>query len=125
MVKPRIRAQAAARLARVRQIALAQPEASEKISHGTQTFWVADKRAFVWFMGNHHGSGITAACVKTTSKEELALLLEADPEFYFMPAYIGAKGWIGLNLNPAPDWAHVAKWIAKSWHLAAPPKLRQ
>jgi hypothetical protein len=123
MTKPLTRAQADARLARVRKIALALPEASEKLSHGAPTFWVADKRVFVWFMDNHHGSGITGVCVKTVSREEQALLLEADPDFYYKPAYIGAQGWLGLNLNATPDWAHITDKIAMSWRLAAPPKL--
>jgi phosphoribosylglycinamide formyltransferase 1 len=123
MTKPLTRAQADTRLARLRTIALALPEASEKLSHGTPTFWVADKRVFVWFMHDVHGNGHTGACVKTASHEEQALLLEADPELYFKPPYIAAQGWIGYHLNPAPDWDHVAEWVAKSWRLAAPKKL--
>jgi phosphoribosylglycinamide formyltransferase 1 len=123
MVKPLTRAQADARLTRLRKIALALPETSEKLSHGAPTFWVADKRVFIWFMHDHHGSGITGLCVKTSSREEQLLLLEADPLLHYKPAYIGAQGWIGLNLNAAPDWDHVADRVAGSWRLAAPPKL--
>jgi hypothetical protein len=123
MAKPLTRVQAEARLARVRKIALALPEATEKLSHGTPTFWVADKRVFIWFMHDHHGSGITGLCVKTSSREEQLLLLEADPLLHFKPAYIGAQGWIGLNLNIAPDWDDITNQAARSWRLAAPPIL--
>jgi phosphoribosylglycinamide formyltransferase 1 len=123
MAKPLSRAQAEARLARLRKIALALPEASEKISHGAPTFWVASKRVFIWFLHDQHGSGITGLCVKTSSREEQLMLLEAQPELFFKPPYIAAQGWVGMNLNAAPDWDHIADRTLRSWRLAAPPKL--
>ena len=123
MTKPLTRAQSDARLKRVRAICLALPESSERTSHGAPCFWVGDKRIFLWFMDNHHGSGITGACVKTVSRDEQMMLIEAEPALYYRPAYIGAVGWLGVNLNQAPDWAHLASLVARSWRLAAPLKL--
>jgi hypothetical protein len=97
MAKPLTRVQVEARLARVRKIAFALPETSTKLSHGAPTFWVADKKVFVWFMHDLHGSGVTGVCVKTSSKEEQAMLLEADAALYYKPAYIGARAGLALT----------------------------
>lgn len=115
---------AAALHARIAAIALALPEASEKLSHGSPAFQVAGKTMFAYFLHDHHGDGITAVCVKTSGLEEQAMLIEADPDIYYRPAYIGHKGWVGLRLDQGePDWDQVAHRLALSWQLAAPKKL--
>jgi hypothetical protein len=60
-------------------------------------------------------------CVRTTSLDEQAMLLESDPETYSKPAYLGPSGWISINLGGEQvDWNHVADRTAESWELAAP-----
>lgn len=52
------------------------------------------------------------------------MLLDADPQSYSRPAYLGPSGWISINLaTENVDWDHVADRIAASWELAAPPRL--
>ena len=52
------------------------------------------------------------------------MLIEAEPDLYYRPAYFGPTGWIGLRLDSGdPDWEHVGEWLLKSWRLAAPRKL--
>lgn len=109
-------------LDRVRAAALALPETEEKISHGQPTFFVADKQ-FAQFREDHHGDGMTVVCVKTGGSDEQAMLIEANPEVYSKPAYLGATGWVGMNLTGDPDWSLVEDRIARSWELAAPDRL--
>ena len=108
-------------LDRVRAAALDLPETQERLSHGQPTFFVAGKQ-FAQFRDNHHGDGKTVVCVRTSSLDEQAMLLEADPGTYSKPAYL--PSWVSINLAADKvDWDHVANRIAESWELAAPRRL--
>lgn len=109
-------------LDRIRAAALALPETGEKLSHGQPSFFVAEKQ-FAQFRDNHHGDGLTVVCVKTGGTDEQAMLIEANPEVYSRPAYLGPSGWVSLNLVGDVDWALVEDRIAISWELVAPRRL--
>jgi hypothetical protein len=109
-------------LDRVRAAALDLPETEERLSHGQPTFFVAGKQ-FAQFRDNHHGDGLTVVCVRTSSLDEQAMLIETDPATYSRPAYLGPSGWVSVNLAGDVDWTHVADRIAQSWELAAPRRL--
>jgi hypothetical protein len=110
-------------LDQVRAAALDLPETEEKLSHGQPTFFVAGKQ-FAQVRENHHGDGRTVVCVKTSSLDEQAMLLEQDPGTYSKPAYMHHAGWISINLaGETVDWDRVADRIASSWELAAPRRL--
>ena len=107
----------------VRKAALDLPESEERTSHGQPTFFVAGKQ-FAQFRDNHHGDGRTVVCVRTGGLDEKAMLIEADPETYSRPAYLGPSGWVSVNLaGSETDWSHVGDRIAQSWDLAAPRRL--
>jgi len=108
-------------LTKIRQAALELPETEERLSHGQPTFFVAGKQ-FAQFRNNHHGDGKTVVCVRVSSLDEQAMLLEADPATYSKPAYL--PSWISIDLaGESIDWDHVADRIAASWELAAPRRL--
>ncbi len=108
-------------LDQVRAAALDLPETEERLSHGQPTFFVAGKQ-FAQFRDNHHGDHKTVVCVRVSSLDEQAMLLEADPETYSKPAYL--PSWVSINLAATNvDWTHVADRIAASWELAAPRRL--
>lgn len=110
-------------LARLRAACLALPETGERLSHGMPAFDVAGKM-FAYFWNNHHGDGLTAACVKTAGRDEQDLLIEAAPELYVWLPYLSPGGWIGLNLAADDlDWSHVEARLLTSWRLAAPKRL--
>ena len=112
-----------AALIRLRRLALALPETDEIVSHGIPAFRVAGKM-FAYFRHNHHGDEVTAVCLKTTGRDEQEMLLEADPELFSWPAYIGPSGWIAMSLAAdLPDWEHVEARLLSSWRLAAPKRL--
>ena len=108
-------------LTRIREAALELPETEERLSHGQSTFFVAGKQ-FAQFRDNHHGDGKTVVCVRVSSLDEQAMLLEADPDTYSKPAYL--PSWISIKVGGAGvDWDHVSDRIAASWELAAPRRL--
>ena len=108
-------------LDRVRAAALELPETEERLSHGQPTFFVGGKQ-FAQFHDNHHGDGKTVVCVRVSSLDEQAMLLEASPETYSKPAYMPT--WLSISVvGNDVDWDHVADRIAESWELAAPRRL--
>ena len=110
--------------ARVRAICLALPRAAEKISHGQPVFLIEKGKIFAWFLHDHHANDITSVAVKTSGAEEQDLLIEADPDLYYRPAYLAPSGWIGIRLDgDAVDWDHVADRIETSWSMVAPRRL--
>lgn len=105
---------------RVRKLALAQPGASEKLSHGEPTFFVA-KRVFVMVANNHHSDGHTAIWIPAPPGAQAAMIAEA-PEIYFKPPYVGVKGWVGVELPQIGD-SELAELIRQAWQLTTPKAL--
>ena len=113
-------------LAKVRELALALPEAEERESHGSPGWRTGGKsgKYFAYFNDQHHGSVHIALLVKTSGVDEVIGLSETAPETYFKPAYYGASGWVGVILNgPDCDWDLVADWLHRSWRAVAPKRL--
>lgn len=113
-------------LERVRELALALPEAEERDSHGSPGWRTGGKsgKFFAYFSDQHHGSEHIALLVKTDGPDELNALVELQPESYFRPQYYGSAGWIGVILNrPGVDWEQVADWLQRSWRAVAPSRL--
>ncbi|OWK32740.1 MmcQ/YjbR family DNA-binding protein [Sphingomonas mucosissima] len=111
-------------LAKVRAIALALPETAERLSHGAPGFHIAKGKFFAYFSHDLHGSGETAVVLKTSGAEEQAMLIEADPDLYYKPPYLGSSGWIAIRVTaPETDWDHVADRIAASWEMVARRRL--
>jgi len=110
-------------LNRVREIALALPQADEITSHGMPCFGIEKGKKFAWFTRDHHGDGIVALLVKTTAPDEQATLIDADPDRYYRPAYFGTD-WVGIRLDQgANDWDHIGDRLRASWRQVAPKKL--
>jgi formyltetrahydrofolate-dependent phosphoribosylglycinamide formyltransferase len=111
--------------ARVREHAMAQPEAEETTSHGMPCFGIKGGKKFAWVSNDHHGDGRVALLVKISGIEEQSMLIERDAERYFRPAYFG-DGWIAIRLDlGGVDWDEISDWITKSWIAVAPTKLRK
>lgn len=110
-------------LARLRKICLALPEAHEVEAWGEPTFRVKNKM-FATFAAanNHHGGGRPAVWCKAGPGNQ-ALMIDAEPDRYFAPPYVGPSGWIGVWLDREPDWNTVADLMRDAWLLIAPKKL--
>ena len=109
-------------LTRVREICLALPEATEKEAWGRPTFRIRDKKMFAMYMDNHHDDGRLALWLNSAA-EPRDLLVDADPERFFVPPYMGPGGWLGLRLDRKLDWDEVADFVEESYRLTAPMKL--
>ncbi len=108
---------------RVRELAMALPEADEVTSHGMPCFGIVKGKKFAYFTEDHHGDGKIALLVKISGGEEQAMLIELDEERYYRPAYFG-DGWVGIRLDLGDtDWDAIGEWLRKSWLSVAPKKL--
>jgi len=108
-------------LERVRGICLDLPDTSEKEAWQRPTFRVRTKM-FVMYMDNHHDDGRLAMWIKALPESQ-EMLVDADPERFFVPPYMGPSGWIGLRLDRKPDWDELAELVEDGYRLAAPKKL--
>ena len=106
----------------IRKICLGLPETSERPSHGAPTFFVRDKRAFLMVLTNHHGDGRFAIwCAAPAGLQ--AMLVEADPERFFVPPYVGHRGWLGVRLDRGLDWDEITGIAEDAYAEVAPPRL--
>ena len=111
-----------ARLARVTTICLALPETSRKMMGAHAAFQVR-KKAFAYFLNDHHGDGIVSVSCKVLPGDN-TLLVHSDPGRFYLPAYIGPRGWVALRLDTGePGWDEVQELAATSYRLIAPKKL--
>jgi hypothetical protein len=112
------------RLARLAALCLALPEAARR-DLGRHSSFLVRKRIFAYYLDDHHGDGIVAVCCKAALGGN-ADLVAAAPERYYLPAYIGPRGWVGLRLDIAGgrvDWKEVRELVAESYRLVAPRRL--
>lgn len=108
---------------RVRDLAMALPEADEVTSHGMPCFGIVKGKKFAYFTEDHHGDGKIALLVKISGGDEQAALIEMDEDRYYRPAYFG-DGWVGIRLDLGDtDWDAIGEWLRKSWLAVAPKKL--
>lgn len=110
----------AGHLARLRKICLALPQAKEKEAWGDPTWRVRD-RIFVMQKGNYEG-GRPSIWLKASEGGQ-AVLVESDPETFFVPPYVGHKGWVGIYMDRRFDWSLVEELIEDSYRLTAPRSL--
>lgn len=107
-------------LSALRKLALELPEAHEKISHGRPNFFT--KKVFASYgasvKGDHSSDRWSQSVLFLPDQLEHEALL-AEPRF-FVPAYIGPYGWIGLNFRATkPDWREVAELVEMSYRNTA------
>jgi predicted DNA-binding protein (MmcQ/YjbR family) len=109
-------------LERLRAICLALPEATEKLTwEETPTFRVRDK-IFAMYSTDHRDGRVSMWCKAPAGAQEA--LVGSDSERFFVPPYVGHKGWIGVRLEGAVDWDEVAELATESYEMTAPKKLR-
>jgi hypothetical protein len=107
--------------ARVRAICLALPESTEKIAWGAPTFRVKD-RMFAMYVENHHGDGRIALWLPAPKGAQV-VLAGAEPDRFFVPPYVGTKGWIGLHLLAHGD-EELRLHVRRAYLMVAPKRLR-
>ena len=106
---------------RVRDLA-ALPGVAAEEANGHTGFAVRGRR-FAWFQVDHHGDGRLALVLRLPAGEREALL--ASGAAWFVPAYLGTRGWLAVDLAPdaGADWDEVAEALDQAWRDVAPERL--
>ncbi len=82
-------------------------------------------RTFAWFVDDEHGDGRVAVLCKAPPGANSGLVA-ADPHRFYLPRYVGKRGWVGLRLDLQDvDWGEVAELVADSYRLVAPRRLAE
>ena len=110
-------------VAQTRTICQALPEVTERLSHGTPTWFVRGRTAFVmlWPDGHHRDEFPHLWCA--APQGEQAALIAADPDRFFRPPYVGHRGWVGVRLDGDVDWAEIAELCIDAYRAVAPQRL--
>lgn len=106
---------------RVAKIVAGLPEAT---SSGDPHLTLAvRKKTFGYFLDDHHGDGIVGVALKAAAGEQEALI-RSDPARFYVPAYLGSKGWVGVRLDVGEvDWGELRELITEAYRLQAPRRL--
>lgn len=101
----------------LRDLCLALPETAEVEAWGDPTFRVGGK---IFAMVKTGDGRISVWCKAPPGSQEV--LVGAEPETFFVPPYVGAKGWVGMRLDRDPDWKDVSALVDRSYRLVAPKR---
>ena len=105
----------------VRELCLGLPETEEVLSHGTPDFRV-DGKPFATYCINFHGDGRVALWLRSPPGVQ-ELHVEMEPEYYFVPPYVGHKGWLGVELNKGLAWSTIARHVREAYENVAPQNI--
>jgi hypothetical protein len=81
------------------------------------------KKTFAYYLNDHHGDNIISVCCKVLPGEN-QFLVQSDPGRFYLPAYVGSRGWIALRMDLATlNWSEVKELIHGSYIQTAPKRL--
>jgi hypothetical protein len=105
----------------LRRLCLALPETTERLSHGEPTWFVRGKTTFVTYADHHHDDRLAFWCAAPPGVQEA--LVATNPEQFFVPPYVGGRGWLGVRLDVPVDWAEIAELVTDAYRCVAPKRL--
>lgn len=109
-------------LPRLRGLCTALPEVTERPSHGEPTWFVRDRKTFVMYADHHHDDRVS--CWMAAPPGSQAALVATDPVRFFVPPYVGHRGWLGVRLDvPGVDWDELAELVVEAYRTVAPARL--
>jgi hypothetical protein len=106
---------------RVRRLCLALPEATERLSHGEPTFFVGGRKTFVMYANHHHDDRLAFWCAAPEGFQRM--LVQAEPDRFFVPPYVGHRGWLGVYLDVPVDWDEIRSIVEGAYRAIAPRRL--
>ena len=99
------------------------PEISSEVAGDQHIAFRIRKRIFAYYLFDHHGDGMIAFTCKSSLSEQRRLIQD-DPISFFVPAYLGSKGWIAIRLDlDEVDWDTVTELARRAYQATAPRKL--
>ena len=112
------------RLSRLRRIASSLP-GTKCERFGSHAAFSVRRKFFAYFLDNHHGDGIVSVACKALPGDNTALVA-AQPDRFYLPAYVGPRGWVALRLDKGEiDWDEVGELVTGSYLLVAPKRLAE
>jgi hypothetical protein len=96
----------------LRELCMALPEVTERLSHGEPTWFVRGKKTFVMTSNHHHDDRVAFWCAAPKGAQEI--LVESRPDKFFRPPYVGHRGWLGVYLD--------VPLIGMSWQRSSPTR---
>jgi len=116
-------AQSTQRRAHLVKICEAFPEVVVEVAGDSHLSFRIRKKTFAYYLFDHHGDGMVAFCCKSSLNEQRRLV-KTDPDSFFVPAYLGAKGWVAIRLDLQDvDWGVVSDLARRAYQELAPRKL--
>jgi predicted DNA-binding protein (MmcQ/YjbR family) len=110
---------------RLVQLCLSLPEATVEPAGAQHLSFKVKKKIFAYYLCNHHDDGRIALWCKALPGEQARVVSE-KPDHYFVPPYVGSKGWVGLRLDKASlSWSAVKDLVFAAYFLTAPNSLRR
>ncbi len=106
---------------RLREICLSLPEATEKTAHGEPT-WRIGGKMFAQLDNHHHGADRLAVWLAAALGAQ-EHLVTSDPKRFFVPPYVGPRGWIGVRIDGRAPWRLVAALAGDAYVQVAPKRL--
>lgn len=106
----------------IREICRSLPETEERPGHEMPVFGIVNGKHFATLAINHHGDGILGLWLKMPAGAQ-ALYVGAEPEKFYVPPYVGASGWLGIDLARGLDWGQIAALIREAYLEVAPVRL--
>ena len=108
-------------LDRLRNLCLALPAVTERLSHGEPTWFVQDKKVFVMYANHHHDDVLGFWCAAPAGAQDT--LVGSSPDRFFRPPYVGHRGWLGVRLDVPTDWDEIADLVEDAYRMIAPRRL--
>ena len=112
-------------LERMRKICLALPETTERLSHGSPTWFIRDRTSFVTFLVNGHHNNQFPHLWCAAPPGAQAELIAVNPQRFFRPPYVGHRGWLGVRMDGDVDWAETAELCEDAYRAVAGKRLIQ
>jgi gamma-glutamylcyclotransferase (GGCT)/AIG2-like uncharacterized protein YtfP len=109
-------------LERLRALCLALPQVTERLSHGEPTWFAGGRKVFVTFADHHHDDRLGFWCAAPPGSQ--IELVTSDPQRFFVPPYVGGRGWIGVRLDVGDvDWTELAEVVDDAYRTVATKRL--
>ncbi len=113
----------ATRRDRIVKLCEALPEVNSEVAGDQHIAFRIRKRIFAYYLFDHHADGTIAFTCKSSLSEQRRLIKD-DPTSFFVPAYLGSRGWIAIRLDlDEVDWGTVSELARRAYQDIAPRKL--